>query len=126
MSPGFVRYLLLFVTMATLFLGGGFLLDKGDGPSNWPTYHAGTLMLYSVLVVACIYVPIKFFALSQPVNRIFQFVGWILVGTVGLCFIELLSRPGDCCANPSIRMVITTFTLVWKGLLMIYRGVTCR
>ena len=94
-------------------MGGLYLAEQGDGPNNWPTYHAGVLILFSSLIIVLYNLPFKAFTKLQSAKQSAWFVLWILVGSVGLYLVELYSRPGDCCANSILRVAINSFTIAW-------------
>ena len=113
LSREFLRNLLLLGLIGGLFVSGLYLAEQGDGPNNWPSYHAGVLILFSSLITILYNLPFTIFMNLQSAKQSAWFVLWILVGSVGLYLVEVFSLPGDCCENPILRVAINSFTIAW-------------
>lgn len=117
-SQRFLGFLSSFFALIVFSIGGFFLLEKGDGPADWPTFHAGGLILFSDLFVLG-------FGLISPVSppKTTRWVPlllavWTALGAATLIVIELWSN-GQCCSNPNIHQVINFFTIGWPTLFTI-------
>lgn len=100
----------------SILLGGFLLVVMGDGPSNWPTYHSGWLILGGIPILA-IYTIV---ALIVPPPRSFSspklqglYAAGLLLGGIILAMVEL--RVGSaCCSNPKISQFIALFSFSWS------------
>ncbi len=98
-----------------LYMSGFFLVLMGDGPSNWPSYHAGGILISGLLPL---FVYTLFASLSPPLPplnapRIQAFyVIWLLVGAGLMSLTEKLIG-SECCSNPEIRQKIFYFSVAW-------------